>query len=112
MSKPVKTKMMRMCCTFLAVWVFHVPGVLGFDRCFLHAEGPVQVPIIESPGWRVEEEFIGAIRGTEKIRRTDFYTGMQYMEFTGRSPSPQFKVEVQDLISFSSSREFRVQRLL
>jgi predicted dehydrogenase len=31
--------------------------------------------------WRVEEEFIGAIRGTEKVRLTDFATGVQYMEF-------------------------------
>ena len=32
--------------------------------------------------WRVEAEFIGAIRGTEKVRFTDFETGVQYMEFT------------------------------
>lgn len=32
--------------------------------------------------WRVEEEFIGAIRGTEQVRRTDFATGVRYMEFT------------------------------
>ena len=33
-------------------------------------------------GWRVEDEFIGAIRGTETIRLTDFATGVKYMEFT------------------------------
>lgn len=32
--------------------------------------------------WRVEEEFIGAIRGQEKVRLTDFTTGVAYMEFT------------------------------
>ena len=32
--------------------------------------------------WRVEDEFIGAIRGTETIRLTDFTTGVKYMEFT------------------------------
>jgi predicted dehydrogenase len=32
--------------------------------------------------WRVEEEFINAIRGQEKIRLTDFTTGVAYMEFT------------------------------
>jgi predicted dehydrogenase len=32
--------------------------------------------------WRVEEEFIGAIRGREPVRFTDFATGVRYMEFT------------------------------
>jgi predicted dehydrogenase len=31
--------------------------------------------------WRVEEEFVGAIRGKESVRLTDFRTGVQYMEF-------------------------------
>ncbi len=31
---------------------------------------------------QVEEEFVGAIRGTEKIRRTTFEQGVRYMEFT------------------------------
>ena len=34
------------------------------------------------PGWRVEEEFISAIRGEEPIRLTDFATGVAYMRFT------------------------------
>ena len=32
--------------------------------------------------WRVEAEFIGAIRGTEKVRYTDFTSALHYMEFT------------------------------
>ena len=32
--------------------------------------------------WRVEEEFIGAIRGEEKIRFTKFADGVRYMQFT------------------------------
>ena len=32
--------------------------------------------------WRVEEEFINAIRGKEKISHTDFYTAVKYMEWT------------------------------
>ena len=32
--------------------------------------------------WRVEEEFVNAIRGTEKVRLTDLETAVQYMEFT------------------------------
>jgi predicted dehydrogenase len=36
----------------------------------------------EGDGWQVEEEFINAIRGIGKIKKTDFYTGLQYMQFT------------------------------
>ena len=32
--------------------------------------------------WRVEAEFIGAIRGSETVRRTTFADGVQYMEFS------------------------------
>jgi hypothetical protein len=32
--------------------------------------------------WRVEEEFIGAIRGQEELRLTTFADGVKYMEFT------------------------------
>ena len=41
-----------------------------------------QIPEEEQGDWRVEDEFIGAIRGTESIRLTDFTTGVKYMEFT------------------------------
>jgi len=33
-------------------------------------------------GWRVEEEFINAIRGREPVTHTDFVTGVKYMEWT------------------------------
>ena len=33
-------------------------------------------------GWRVEEEFVNAIRGVEKISHTTFGDGAAYMEFT------------------------------
>jgi predicted dehydrogenase len=36
----------------------------------------------EALEWRVEAEFIGAIRGTETVRLTDFATGVRYMRFT------------------------------
>lgn len=42
----------------------------------------VEIPAEEAGGWRVEEEFIGAIRGREKVEFTDFATGVRYMEFT------------------------------
>ena len=32
--------------------------------------------------WRVEEEFINAIRGQEKISHTSFEEGFKYMQFT------------------------------
>ncbi len=42
----------------------------------------IDIPATEAIGWRVEEEFIGAIRGTEPIRRTTFADGLRYMIFT------------------------------
>ena len=39
------------------------------------------IPEEQQGDWRVEDEFIGAIRGTETIRLTDFATGVKYMEF-------------------------------
>jgi predicted dehydrogenase len=41
-----------------------------------------EIPKEKRGGWRVEAEFIGAIRGNEKVRFTDFVTGLRYMEFT------------------------------
>ena len=32
--------------------------------------------------WRVEEEFIGAIRGQEHVVHTTFSDGVKYMEYT------------------------------
>jgi len=43
---------------------------------------PVEIPAGKAGGWRVEEEFIGAIRGEEEIRYTTFADGVRYMEFT------------------------------
>ena len=42
----------------------------------------IEVPAHEAGGWRVEDEFISAIRGQEEITHTDFATGVKYMEFT------------------------------
>lgn len=43
---------------------------------------PIEIPAEEAGRWRVEEEFVGAIRGEEPVRLTDFATGFAYMEFT------------------------------
>lgn len=42
----------------------------------------VPIPAEEEGGWRVEEEFVSAIRGHEVITHTNFEDGVKYMEFT------------------------------
>jgi predicted dehydrogenase len=41
-----------------------------------------EIPADKRGGWRAEAEFVGAIRGEEPVRFTDFETGVKYMEFT------------------------------
>ena len=43
---------------------------------------PVEIAPDKRGGWRVEEEFINAIRGLEAVTHTDFATGVAYMEWT------------------------------
>jgi predicted dehydrogenase len=43
---------------------------------------PVEVDPAKRGSWRVEEEFINAIRGKERVTHTDFFTGVKYMEWT------------------------------
>jgi predicted dehydrogenase len=42
----------------------------------------VEIPAELQGGWRVEEEFVNAIRGREPITHTSFEDGVKYMEFT------------------------------
>ena len=42
----------------------------------------IPIPPEKQDGWRVEEEFVNAIRGKEMVTRTPFEVGVQYMEFT------------------------------
>ena len=42
----------------------------------------IDIPASEAGAWRVEAEFVNAIRGQEAITHTDFLTGVKYMEFT------------------------------
>jgi predicted dehydrogenase len=44
--------------------------------------GEVTIDPAKKGGWRVEEEFINAIRGVEEVTHTDFQTGVTYMEWT------------------------------
>ena len=54
-----------------------------------------EIPAEKQGGWRVEAEFIGAIRGEEPVRFTDFATGVKYMEFTAAvTQSAQLKEPV------------------
>ena len=50
-----------------------------------HPDGTSELPSVpadEKADWRVEAEFVGAIRGQEAVRFTDFATGVRYMAFT------------------------------
>jgi predicted dehydrogenase len=42
----------------------------------------IAIPDHERDSWRVEEEFIEAIRGQGEVKLTDFETGVKYMRFT------------------------------
>lgn len=42
----------------------------------------IDIPPEQRGSWRVEAEFVGAIRGQEPVKLTDFTTGLHYMEFT------------------------------
>ncbi len=72
------------------IWLFGDEGVLRFHEGKLwgarkgeEALKEIEIPENERGGWRVEEEFIGAIRGEEKVRLTTFEEGARYMAFTG-----------------------------
>ena len=71
------------------VYVFGSNGTLRFSGNKLYGgqKGDAELTEIDIPdtevgGWRVEEEFVNAIRGNEVITHTDFDTGVKYMEFT------------------------------
>jgi hypothetical protein len=42
----------------------------------------IDIPVEKQGDWRVEEEFINAIRGLEPVTHTNFFDGVRYMEFT------------------------------
>ncbi len=69
-------------------FVFGTEGTLRFASGRLYgatrgeeALSEISIPEHETAGWRVEEEFIGAIRGEELVKLTDLATGVRYMEF-------------------------------
>ena len=40
------------------------------------------IPAAQRGGWRVEADFVAAIRGERAVTHTDFRTGVRYMQFT------------------------------
>lgn len=59
----------------------------GGDQLFGGQRGddalrPITIPASERGGWRVEAEFIGAVRGQEDVQLTRFEDGLRYMQFT------------------------------
>ena len=72
-------------------WLFGSEGTLKLDLAAGQLLGGRrgdaalrELPIApeQRGGWRVEAEFIGAIRGTEPVRLTTFLDGVKYMAFT------------------------------
>ena len=73
------------------VWIFGSDGTLRLDGDGKRLSGgrrgdkelrEIAIPPERRIGWRVEEEFVNAIRGREKVSRTTFEDGVRYMEFT------------------------------
>jgi predicted dehydrogenase len=81
----------------IELWLYGTEGTLRFTPANGRLYGgqrkdkslaEIVIPNEQRIGWRVEEEFINAIRGKEKVTRTSFDQGVLYMEFTeavGRS---------------------------
>jgi predicted dehydrogenase len=73
------------------IWLFGSDGTLHFDfssdtlwggRRGDSALREIAIAPEKVGRWRVEEEFVGAIRGQEAVERTTFADGVRYMEFS------------------------------
>jgi predicted dehydrogenase len=86
------------------ITLFGSQGTLRFDdgKLYGRKQGEdelqkISIPTEESGEWRVEEEFVSSIRGTEIVTHTTFDDGVKYMEFTeavARSMSEQRMVSL------------------
>ncbi len=74
-----------------AVYLYGTQGTLMVDAPSMKLYGgrrgdqelkEINIPQKKQGAWRVEEEFINAIRGVEPVKFTTFEAGVQYMEFT------------------------------
>jgi predicted dehydrogenase len=72
-------------------WLFGTEGTLHLSSSDMTLRGgrrgdselsAIEIPAEKQGVWRVEEEFINAIRGLEPITHTNFEDGVRYMEFT------------------------------
>lgn len=73
------------------VWLFGSEGTLHLDMGEGKLSGgrrtdeglrEIVIEAEKEGGWRVEEEFVNAILGVEKVTHTSFEDGVRYMEFT------------------------------
>ena len=73
------------------VWLYGSQGMVRLDpgagALYGGRRGDRQLTEIDistekQGNWRVEEEFVNAIRGTEEVTHTTFEDGVRYMEFT------------------------------
>jgi predicted dehydrogenase len=90
-------------------WIFGSEGTLRVEVDARRLSGArrgdtalaeIAIPADQRVGWRVEEEFVNAIRGRETITHTSFEDGVRYMEFTdaiARSYASGQAVDVKDL---------------
>ena len=72
-------------------WIFGSDGTLRIEPDARRLSGgrrgdravrEIDIPAGRRIGWRVEEEFVNAIRGRERVSHTTFEDGVRYMEFT------------------------------
>ena len=73
------------------VWLFGTEGTTHLDARTMTLSGgkpgdraltEIAIDPQKEDSWRVEEEFVNAIRGLEPVTRTSFQDGVAYMEFT------------------------------
>ncbi|MDP3063675.1 MAG: Gfo/Idh/MocA family oxidoreductase [Chloroflexota bacterium] len=78
-------------CPGNSAWLYGTEGTLRVDfpsqTLWGGKRGDKELKQMPAPpakvgGWRVEQEFVNAIRGVEKVTRTSFQDGVRYMEFT------------------------------
>ncbi len=80
----------------MGIWLYGTHGVLHYDLIHDRIEGTHQpgkpglgqaleeipIPLSKTRSWRVEADFVDAIRRQSPIQFTDFAMGVAYMEFT------------------------------
>lgn len=73
------------------VWLYGSEGTLRYEAQGNVITGArrgdkemkaIPIPADKTYKWRVEEEFVSAIRGNEPVRRTSFLDAVNYMDFT------------------------------